>query len=304
MLVWLKEAWPQAEIEDRRGLESDAMPESERKYFVEYGSRTDTARTYLRALIALGQKEVPESIRVFLSAPPAPAKETADYYRNLALLAHAEQRKSDALAYYQAALLARDKAPIHWRGVVRDPLLDEAKALFFANGGTEPAFALWSKPREPKQENAQGRWSKPKKSLPSFELSDLAGKTWKLKQLEGRSVLINLWATWCGPCRAELPHFQELYEKTRERTDVQVLTFNIDEDLGLVAPFMKENKFSFPVLFAHSFTFELLDGIGIPQNWLLDAKGNWIWTQLGFDASDPDWAGTMIKKLELAGEGK
>jgi cytochrome c-type biogenesis protein len=65
--------------------------------------------------------------------------------------------------------------------------------------------------------------------MPSFELADLSGKIWKLKTVQGRSVLINVWATWCGPCNAELPHLQKLYEALKDRPDLQILTFNVDE---------------------------------------------------------------------------
>ena len=142
------------------------------------------------------------------------------------------------------------------------------------------------------------RWETPKKPLPAFELSDLSGKTWKLKQLEGKALLINLWATWCGPCRAELPHFQKLYEQTKDRADVQVLTFNIDEEAGLVEPYMKQHGYTFPVLMAYQLVHNLLDDFGIPENWLVDPKGVWKATQVGFDSTDTDWVNTMIKKLE------
>jgi thiol-disulfide isomerase/thioredoxin len=125
-------------------------------------------------------------------------------------------------------------------------------------GGTETAWELWSKPSAAKgEELAEGRWQEPKKTLPPFELADLSGKTWRLKDLEGKSLLINVWATWCGPCKEELPHLQQLYNKGKDRTDVQVLT-------------------------AYNFVMSLLDLIGIPQNWVIDPKGAWRWTQLGF----------------------
>lgn len=112
-------------------------------------------------------------------------------------------------------------------------------------------------------------------------------------------LLINLWATWCGPCMDELPHLQKLYERTRDRTDIQVLTFNVDSDLGLVAPFMKEKGYTFPVLTAYDLVMGLLDtGLAIPQNWLVDATGTWRSTRLGFNPSATDWEGEMLRRLE------
>ena len=101
------------------------------------------------------------------------------------------------------------------------------------------------------------------------------------------------------PCRAELPKLQKLYEKVKDRSDLQILTFNIDQDLGLVAPFVKDKGFTFPVLPAYRFVEDLLeDLVSIPQNWLLDPEGAWRWSQLGYDASDAAWDETMIGKLE------
>jgi thiol-disulfide isomerase/thioredoxin len=306
-LEWAERAWPLAEAEDRRQAEDDTLTEEQIKQIKAGGGyRSDAARIYLKALLVNGKKEVPAPLRAFVEGP-APGKKEAEwaYYWSRARLARIDGRAADALAYYQAALLGRGKAPQPYRGVARDELLADAKSCFFATGGSESAFALWSKPREAKPaELAGGHWEKPEKALPPFELADLSGATWKLKQLEGKALLINLWATWCGPCKAELPHLQKLYEKTKQRTDVQVLTFNIDEETGLVEPFLKEHGYNFPVLLAYGYVRDLLDGIGIPQNWIVDRNGVWLWTQGGFDASDADWVNTMLAKLEQAKEGK
>jgi thiol-disulfide isomerase/thioredoxin len=104
---------------------------------------------------------------------------------------------------------------------------------------------------------------------------------------------------WCGPCQAELPHLQKLYEKVKDRTDLQILTLNIDEDPGLVAPFLKENNCTFPVLPAYAFVFGLLDVVGIPQNWIVDSRGEWRWTG-GPDLTNSEWKSAILKQLEYA----
>jgi len=81
-------------------------------------------------------------------------------------------------------------------GHIRDPLMDEARALWTQLGGAETAWSLWSTPHAAKiQELAESGWKNPGKTMPAFELADLAGKTWRLKDLAGRAILINLWAT-------------------------------------------------------------------------------------------------------------
>lgn len=240
-----------------------------------------------------------QTLRASIEGPPPNAKtRVSDYWMNRARLAVLENRKADGLTYYQLALQTRTTPAAPWHGRLQDNLTDEARALWKDMGGTEVAWNVWSSPPASKpQELAEGRWEKPKRTIPAFELADLQGKTWKLKTLEGKTLLINLWATWCGPCNAELPHFQKLYEKVKDRADFQILTFNIDEDLGLVEPFMKEKGYTFPVLPAYSLVVNLLDGFAIPQNWVVDPRGMWRWTQIGFSAA-PDWADDMIQRLE------
>lgn len=229
---------------------------------------------------------------------PSDRTQESNYWLNRARLAVLENRKADGLTYYQLALQTRSSPPAPKNGRLRDDLTDEARALWKDVGGTEIAWNLWSKPAAAKtQVLVEGRWEKAKKQMPSFELADLSGKIWKLKTVEGRSVLINVWATWCGPCNAELPHLQKLYEATKDRPDFQILTFNVDESPGVLEPFMKKKGYTFPVLPAYGLVENLLDGIAIPQNWVVDPEGSWRWTQLGFDGA-PDWAKTVIQRLE------
>ena len=113
-----------------------------------------------------------------------------------------------------------------------------------------------------------------------------------------------MWATWCGSCRDELPHLQELYENVKEYPGIQIVTFNADEDVGLVAPFVKEEGYTFPVLLANSFVWGQLKLSGIPQNWIVDPKGAWTWIQGGFDVRNPNWKQEIIQKLEAVQASK
>lgn len=111
-------------------------------------------------------------------------------------------------------------------------------------------------------------------------------------------MLVNLWATWCGPCREEHPQLQKLYDKLKTRTDVQVITFNVDDEVGKVEPYMKEKGYTFPVLLAKSYIDDLIPSLTIPQNWIVDAKGKWQWEQIGFGAA-AKWEAEITSKLEL-----
>jgi thiol-disulfide isomerase/thioredoxin len=258
----------------------------------------------LRAALMAKRADAAEALKASIEIdPPKEAKDESEYWLNRARLAVLENRKEDALTYYQRALQTRLKPPSYSEGKLTDTLMDESHTLWGEMGGTETAWAVWSKPPVDKPaEAANARWEKPTQAIPSFELADLSGKTWKLTELKGKVVLINLWATWCGPCNAELPELEKLYEKTKGRSDIQILTFDIDEDVGLVAPYLKEKGYTFPVLPAYSLVVNLLNGFAIPQSWLVDTKGTWDWTQIGYGGDD-SWVQDMMQKLETAKTG-
>lgn len=257
------------------------------------------ASRFLHAARIAGPVEEVQLLRAAIEGPtPAEKSFESRYWLNRARLAELENRKADSLAYYHVALQTRASPPRPWRGKTNDELTDEARALWKEMGGTETAWAVWSKPSADKtQEAGDARWEKPKQQLPAFDLADLSGQSWTLKKLEGKSLLINIWATWCGPCNAELPQLEKLYEKMKDRADVQILSFNVDEELGLVEPFMKEKGYKFPVLPAYNLVRNVLNTVGIPQNWVLDSRGAWRWTQIGF-GGPTDWVDDMIQRLE------
>jgi thiol-disulfide isomerase/thioredoxin len=268
-------------------------------------NRSLDGQLLLAALRAHRPDAITPAMKTSVEAPPsADDKDESVYWLRRARLAAIEGQQQDALGYYQLALRTRPKPPSYERGKLDDDLSDEAHALWTKLGGTEVAWAAWSQPATPADaaKAQEARWEKPSKILPTFELADLSGRTWSVKSLNGKVVLINLWATWCGECIAELPQLQNLYEKAKGRSDIQILTFNIDEDLGQVEPFMKEKGYTFPVIPALSYVDDVLPQIGIPQSWVLDPKGQWEWTQVGY-GSDDAWVKDMLAKLDAVKAG-
>jgi thiol-disulfide isomerase/thioredoxin len=267
--------------------------------------REYTGQILLAAMRAHRPDAIASAMKTAIEAPrAADDKDESGYWLRRARLAAIEGQQQDALGYYQLALRTRPKPPSYERGKLQDNLGDEAHALWTKLGGSEVAWAAWSQPSTPADvaKADEARWEKPTKALPTFKLADLSGKTWTIQSLNGKVVLINLWATWCGPCNAELPQLQKLYEQAKGRSDLQILTFNIDEDLGLVEPFMKEKGYTFPVVPAYSYVVNLLDGYAIPQNWVLNPKGQWEWTQVGY-GSDDAWVNDMLAKLDAVKAG-
>jgi hypothetical protein len=96
-----------------------------------------------------------------------------------------------------------------------------------------------------------------------------------------------------------VPALEKLYEKMKGRTDIQVLTFDIDEDLGLVPPYVKEKGYDVSGAAAYSTVVSLLDGFTVPQNWLLDPHGIWCWKQLGYvGGSNADFEKEILARFE------
>ena len=144
---------------------------------------------------------------------------------------------------------------------------------------------------------ADGNWERVGKDLPDAKLVDLDGKTWTLSELKGKTVLINVWASWCGPCRGEHPYLQALYEKVKDRKDIAVVSMSIDDSIGDVAPYMKDKKYSFPVLLASQYVNGVAPAVGVPQNWIVGADGKWEWKQEGFGDGE-GWEKAVMEKLE------
>ena len=111
---------------------------------------------------------------------------------------------------------------------------------------------------------------------------------------------MNVWATWCPPCREEFPAIQKLYELTKDRDDIQILTLNVDdENPGLVAPFLAANKVTSPVLLdARPYVVNFVGMLGVPQNWLIDRNGVLRAKSHGFDETLKDWPARVLQQLE------
>jgi len=223
------------------------------------------------------------------------------YWQAVGKVAEFEQRKLDALTAYQTALLFRATPP---SAEDKDELTDTARRLWKELKGTEQgwqAYLARTVVSKSKLNTAEiSSWDSKNTELPAFELTDLQGRKWSLADLKGKVALINLWATWCGPCRMELPYVQKLREQMKDRKDVLVLTLNTDEEIGKVEPFMKENKYTFPVLLGQAYA----EGQGvnsIPRNWVISVGGKVMFEGIGFGNDGEEWlkkATQLIEKVK------
>jgi peroxiredoxin len=105
-----------------------------------------------------------------------------------------------------------------------------------------------------------------------FTLADLSGKSWTLKQLNGKVVVLNFWATWCPPCRKEMPDLESLYQQFKDQGLV-ILAIS-DEDTGKVKPFVAQEKVTYPILLDPGRKVnELFQISGIPKTFVYDRNG-------------------------------
>jgi cytochrome c biogenesis protein CcmG/thiol:disulfide interchange protein DsbE len=110
--------------------------------------------------------------------------------------------------------------------------------------------------------------------VPDFTFRNIDGKEVSLSGQRGKVVLVNVWATWCPPCRQEMPSMQRLYEKFKDQ-NFEILAVSIDSEGGeTVAPFMRKMNLTFPALLDREETIRPLYGItGVPESFVIDKKG-------------------------------
>jgi peroxiredoxin len=120
------------------------------------------------------------------------------------------------------------------------------------------------------------------KKAPNFCLEDLKGKKSELKHFKGKVVFLNFWATWCGPCKEEMPSMEALHHQFKEKGFV-FLTISVDyAGVKPVKEFIEKHHYTFPVLIdPKGKTLDLFGVKGIPTTFLIDPKGILIGKAIG-----------------------
>lgn len=138
--------------------------------------------------------------------------------------------------------------------------------------------------------------SAPPDKAPNFSLKTASGTTVELAKLKGSVVVVNFWATWCGPCRKEIPGFIEVYEQYKSK-GLEIVGISLDrQGWEVVKPYIEQKKVTYPVVMGDDALTEAYGGISaIPTTFIVDKTGNIVKRHVGY-MSKADLEG-MIKGL-------
>jgi len=304
----VEEGLRQAELQQKYQLDPELIPAEARERRVDwlalaryraaliladlylFTNETSKAQDVLTQLGADLEGQKPRS-----TASPPKQREyqyhRSQYLRRLAQLEQMEGRPQDALAHYQEVL---QQSPRRVVEEGKEDYVQAAKQLYLKQGGKLENWLAWAtSPEKATNTEPALTFSAP---LPDFRVQDLHGRTWQLSDLKGKVTVLDFWATWCGACRSELPYIQKVYDRVKDRKDLQVVTISVDDNPGLIEGYLKETGFTFPVLVSRDLAEKIFPVIMLPQTWIVDSRGRRSSDRV-VGASD-DWVTSTITQME------
>ena len=132
----------------------------------------------------------------------------------------------------------------------------------------------------------------------NFTIKDLNGNVIDVKEFKGRTIFLNLWATWCGPCRMEMPSIQNLYNQV-DNEKIMFIMLSIDQqrDLGKVKSYITDKEFTFPVYTPASILPNQLQVGMIPTTFVIDPEGRIVASERGAANYDTPEFKALLEKL-------
>ena len=139
---------------------------------------------------------------------------------------------------------------------------------------------------------------------PDFTLTALNDSVYNLRELEDKVVLINFWATWCGPCRMEIPEFNELHKSYHEK-GLEILGISVSDNKKQLKNFTKSFAVDYPLLYGSSRDMNnIMKDYGgvyaVPSSFLIGKEGSIIWSYPGaiLKLYDPQTFSALVYKIE------
>ena len=131
-----------------------------------------------------------------------------------------------------------------------------------------------------------------------FAVKDLNGKKVDMKDLKGKVIFLNLWATWCGPCRVEMPSIQNLYNSVdKDKVVFVMLSLDQEDQHGKIVKFIDDKEFTFPVYLPASPLPNLLRVTTIPTTFIIGPDGKVKSKKVGMANYDTDEMKKFLKEL-------
>ena len=187
------------------------------------------------------------------------------------LYAQKQGHNLDALVSYRNSVATYP--PRRPRADRRDEVMQAAQKLWKQMGGTAQGWSDWAA-QSPLMNFYAGSggpnaWGQLASAKPGLLLTDSLGNQWRPEDLAKKTSFVALWASWCGPCRAELPYLEKLALRFKDRSDIAVLALNVDDDPKAMETALKELKVNVPSIAARDFAYKILPTMAIPAAWLM-----------------------------------
>jgi len=139
--------------------------------------------------------------------------------------------------------------------------------------------------------------SAPSGPAPQFTLDSRGGPKISLSQYKGQVVMLNFWASWCGPCRQEMPLLENIYKKYN-KMGFTLIGVNVEPDSKAAEGFLKETPVTFPVIYDKDSTVsKAYDVSGMPSTVIIDRKGNVRELHKGYNPGDENGYMDMVRTL-------